>query len=321
MYRIIASDQEEYGPVTAGQICQWIADERINARTMAVAEGGTEWKPLTAFPEFAGALAAAAKTALPVASFAATPPPVPIAAPFAPVAPAGPFAPPAPTKKSGMAIASLILGICGICGITALIGLILGIIAMSKIRKSNGVLGGFGLALAGTIVSALFLLLILLTVVPKTGLVVAVAKHAASTTFSVNNMKQLIFAVNLYSASHDWRLPPAATWCDAIQSYAVSSGASFLDPSADASNRCSYAFNAKLSGLSTAKANPNTVMFFETDGGWNLSGGPELMLKHPRHKSVVPGQTSPTEVFLVAFVDGRVEQVPASGLAALRWNP
>jgi len=56
MYKIIGADQKEYGPVTSDQIRQWIAEGRANAQTLARAEGADELKPLSAFPEFAGAL-------------------------------------------------------------------------------------------------------------------------------------------------------------------------------------------------------------------------------------------------------------------------
>ncbi len=58
MYRIIGADQKEYGPVAAEQLCQWIADGRANARTKICPAGGSEWKPLAEFPEFASSLAA-----------------------------------------------------------------------------------------------------------------------------------------------------------------------------------------------------------------------------------------------------------------------
>jgi prepilin-type processing-associated H-X9-DG protein len=52
-------------------------------------------------------------------------------------------------------------------------------------------------------------------------------------------------------------------------------------------------------------------MIFETDGGWNVSGGRELLLAKPRHGHTVT----------VGFADGHVEQVPESRLSQLRWNP
>ena len=56
MYRILGADQKQYGPVTAEQIRLWIKEKRSNGATMAQAEGSTEWKPLSAFPEFASDL-------------------------------------------------------------------------------------------------------------------------------------------------------------------------------------------------------------------------------------------------------------------------
>jgi hypothetical protein len=58
MYKIIGADGREYGPVTAEQLRQWIAEGRANAQTMAQAEGTTEWKPLSAFSELAETLRA-----------------------------------------------------------------------------------------------------------------------------------------------------------------------------------------------------------------------------------------------------------------------
>ena len=58
MYKIIGADGQQYGPVTAEQVREWIATHRANAQTQAQTEGATDWKPLSAFPEFADALAA-----------------------------------------------------------------------------------------------------------------------------------------------------------------------------------------------------------------------------------------------------------------------
>jgi hypothetical protein len=55
MYRIIGSDGQERGPVTAEQIRQWLAEGRIDATARVSAEGSGEWKSLSEFPELAGA--------------------------------------------------------------------------------------------------------------------------------------------------------------------------------------------------------------------------------------------------------------------------
>ena len=61
MYKIIGTDGKEYGPFPAGQVRDLIAANRANAQTMAQAEGATDWKPLSAFPEFTEALGAKAR--------------------------------------------------------------------------------------------------------------------------------------------------------------------------------------------------------------------------------------------------------------------
>jgi uncharacterized membrane protein len=55
-YKIIGGDQKQYGPVADAELRQWIAEGRLNGQSLAQAEGSAEWKPLSAFPEFAGAL-------------------------------------------------------------------------------------------------------------------------------------------------------------------------------------------------------------------------------------------------------------------------
>jgi len=59
MYKIIGANQVEYGPINADQVRQWIAEGRINAQTLAQAEGETNWRPITSFPEFAASFPAA----------------------------------------------------------------------------------------------------------------------------------------------------------------------------------------------------------------------------------------------------------------------
>src|SRR5436190_4455450 len=60
MYKIIGIDGRQYGPVSTDQITQWIGAGRADAQTMCQSEGATDWKPLSAFPEFAQALASKA---------------------------------------------------------------------------------------------------------------------------------------------------------------------------------------------------------------------------------------------------------------------
>lgn len=51
MYKIIGTDGRQYGPVGVEQIRAWLAQNRVNAHTLAQSEGSAEWKPLISFPE------------------------------------------------------------------------------------------------------------------------------------------------------------------------------------------------------------------------------------------------------------------------------
>lgn len=52
MFKIIGTDQKEYGPISIEQLKQWIAEGRANANTLVQPAGSAEWKPLSSFPEF-----------------------------------------------------------------------------------------------------------------------------------------------------------------------------------------------------------------------------------------------------------------------------
>ena len=216
----------------------------------------------------------------------------------------------APSKMSGLAIASLVLGILGICGgFTAVIGLILGIIAIVKINNSRGAMAGFGVALAGVIISALFMMLIpVAMLLPALG----AAKQRAMEIHSISNEKQLALAVRMYASDHNNHFPPAATWCDAI-SKNVGQPTAFMRPNGAPASKCGYAFNAALGDKDENQVNPTTVMIFESDMGWNANGGAELMR--------TAGYGSRAHFAVVAYADGSVQMIPQAQLSNLRWNP
>ncbi len=286
MYKIIGADGKEYGPISAEQLRQWLREGRVNSQTKVKAEGAADWQLLNTLPEFAAELSPPAFT----------PPSGQVATGRA--------------KTSAMAITSLVLGILGLfsCGATALIGLILGIVALIKIRNSEGRLGGNGLAIAGIIVSGIFLLMLPIfaaMLLPA----LAKAKERAQTISCVNNVKQLALAVRLYAVDNDDRFPSATNWCDAIQS-SVGSPRVFQCAS-DGNLRCAFAYNAKLDGLKDDEINPQTVLFIESSTGWNAAGGPELFDAHKHSRTRI----------VVGFADGSVQQLPRSQLETLRWEP
>jgi hypothetical protein len=67
-YKIIGGDQKQYGPISADELRQWIAEGRLSGQSFVLAEGATEWKPLVTLPEFAAALAAQTAARPPLAA-------------------------------------------------------------------------------------------------------------------------------------------------------------------------------------------------------------------------------------------------------------
>lgn len=223
---------------------------------------------------------------------------------------------PTPARTSRLAIASLILGLLGFLILPALAGLVCGIVGMVAVQRSAGALKGFGLALAGTIVSVLMLALIpVMAIVAGITLpALAKAKSKAQTIMSMNNVKQLNLAALLYSSDSNDTFPAATNWCEALQPYIGGNQKVFLRPEDQQSDiRSSYGFNAALAGRKTPSVNPQTVLVFELQtGGWNQTGGPEL-LRHLAH---------PGDSVVVGFADGHSEPITSeSRLSSLRWEP
>jgi hypothetical protein len=52
-YIIIGGDGKEYGPITAEDVRQWIAEGRLSAQSLAKSVSDAEFRPLEKFPEFA----------------------------------------------------------------------------------------------------------------------------------------------------------------------------------------------------------------------------------------------------------------------------
>lgn len=123
MYKIIGADQKEYGPITADQIVQWIAEGRAAGHTQARAEGTEEWKPLSSFPEFASALGIAPAPVTPGVN-----------APPLPFTPAGGQGAALEAVK-GPAIALKVTAIIGL--VLVAIGLVINILGLAGIHIPN----------------------------------------------------------------------------------------------------------------------------------------------------------------------------------------
>jgi len=171
-YHIIGGDGETYGPYPTEKIRELISENRLEPDSKIRVEGGP-WTTVDDLSEFS-----------PVTNQPNLPPinPPSIEGTEYPVQPYGQYTQP---NRSGppnnqLAVTGMVLGIASfvlscccsqvpILGVIAILisfltpiaGLICSIIARSQIRKSNGTQGGEGMALAGIIISSVYLLLIL----------------------------------------------------------------------------------------------------------------------------------------------------------------
>jgi hypothetical protein len=139
MYRIIGADGREYGPISADQVRQWIAESRANASTPTLTEGAAEWKPLSSIPEFSMLFAAPATYA-----------PAPVSGP----------------GTNGFALTGFILGIvsgplsvfcCCVGPLCSILGIIFSLIGLSQINRRPDLYGGKSFAVAGLVIAILAL--------------------------------------------------------------------------------------------------------------------------------------------------------------------
>jgi hypothetical protein len=146
MYTIVGADGREYGPATADQLRQWLAEGRANAQTKVRVEGSTDWKLLSQLEEFFP-----------------KPAPAPVPAPLA--APA-PFSVTPVPRTNPLAVTGMVLGILSIAFACCCYGLpfnIAGIlfssVALSQIKNDPLNQQGKGMATAGLVLSIVSIVL------------------------------------------------------------------------------------------------------------------------------------------------------------------
>jgi len=243
-----------------------------------------------------------------------SPPDVPPLPPADPQA-VPPAPPPGPARRCGLAIASLICGIIGplTLGLASIVAVILGIVGLVKISKSQGALGGKGMAIAGIVLGGLFFLAL-----PFIALMAAIiapafisARGTTHAVMSRNNLKQLGRAAQTYAVMRDGALPSPDRWPQELEEF-YGSDRVLKDPANPDGGRA-YAMNAALGGmrLDSIPERSRTVLFFECVPGAPPSGGPGLLPTPPRHR----------RHHNIAFCDGHIEAIPLEELDTLIWDP
>lgn len=223
-------------------------------------------------------------------------------------------------KTSKTTIASLIFGVLGvsIVGVTsilfpweldkvilymlctylvALISLVLGIAGLIRIKRSNS--NGRVLAVLGIIVasvSATSMLIVWLRCCQE-----ADKRSQCAANFA----RHIYIGLHCYSNDHFGKYPSPDKWCDSLEKTDYILRERLICPG-DKQGPCSYAMNPN-----TEPNSPNYfVLLFETKGGWNQFGGPEI-LTTDNHKG---------KGCNVLFNDGRIKFVKTEQLSELKWD-
>ena len=122
-----------------------------------------------------------------------------------------------------------------------------------------------------------------------------------------SHLERLRNAVQLYTEQFDGVYPTPNKWCDLLLEGNYLKSKRFLKCPAVKAGRCHFAINPNCSPNS-----PNdVVLFFETKGGWNQYGGPEL-LTFDNHK----GKNA-----FVLFNDGCIKFIKTEDVDKLKWKP
>ncbi|MFP4106486.1 MAG: DUF4190 domain-containing protein [Phycisphaerae bacterium] len=210
-------------------------------------------------------------------------------------------------KTSGWAIASLIFSLVGPCtfGITALIGAILGFVALGRIKKSGGVVGGKGLAIAGIIIG---LLVVVLMVLLLAGGYMGArwGKSKAEEVQAMAHGNSLGTAAQIYAQENDGNMP-GRNWQEQLQDTQ-----DVGDPMSSwgREGKARFAMNQNLAGKKRAELGDTEklVLFFECKPGTGPLGGPGDLADEPVGSSPV-----------VVFADGSVKTVATAG-RDLTWT-
>jgi type II secretory pathway pseudopilin PulG len=162
------------------------------------------------------------------------------------------YRPAAGPPRTGLAIASLVLGLlsfftCGLAGIGALTGLVLGIVALAKESRQPRTYGGRGMAIAGVILNAIGVLALPMAAAIAIPSLLR-ARVAANEAAAIADVQTLISAQVAYGSANggyfDSRLECLVTPAGCIPGHAAG-GPSFLDPTL-ASARPRHGYRGQL---------------------------------------------------------------------------
>lgn len=109
------------------------------------------------------------------------------------------------------------------------------------------------------------------------------------------NGQIISLAIVEYAKDHNGYLPDTNQWCDLLVEYDKKLSKDKFKYDSSKEGICNYAFNRNLSGAQLDNMSYNTVLVFESEGKWNLSGTEELLKKTPKKRRYVYVYTKDTD--------------------------
>ncbi|MDH4239252.1 MAG: hypothetical protein OEW48_06790 [Phycisphaerae bacterium] len=210
------------------------------------------------------------------------------------------------TVSLGLAFGALLMaGLCGdfFAGApAAIIGLAFGIIGLYQSKKNKEKAVNAAPSIYGIVINSL---LILMAVAFFNSHNHIHTREHAYRILCAANLRELGIAIHFYANDNNQNYPSVNNWCELlIESNYIPEKALVCRSGEEA--RCHYAINLNIKPNSPY----DVVLLFETKGGWNQFGGPEI-LTFENHKG---------KGCNVLFNDGSVRFVKPQEVGELKWG-
>lgn len=136
--------------------------------------------------------------------------------------------------------------------------------------------------------------------------------------YTIENLGETLIE---YSKAHGGNLPSSTNWCDELNSFGSDLTSTLFDYKRRMEPHCTVAFNKNISGANLQSLSSNTILLFESDGPWNLSGGPELFHSQSKDKEFAFVILADGKTYKYFFSRGKAKEISSESYVSIQWNP
>lgn len=194
--------------------------------------------------------------------------------------------------------------------LACLVGLLIGGVVLQWMSRSRRKFRGSGFTILGIVLTVFLSTIWWAETCGPASTALGMACHY--------NLTQLHKAMLTYVGEHQGQYPDPNRWCDLLLQHTQVNSKHFFCPGVKwrwkrqvfplpvpKKAKCYYAMNSNCEPNSPA----DMVLLFETKGGWNQYGGPEILTTGNHYN-----------ICNILFNDGHVESLKPKGLMALNWK-